>query len=200
MHFNNCFYKKFKIFNLLKNFLPVLFWLLLIFAFDTASLGIMTLCSAALHELSHFTALFLLNKNCNFNGSYFGLRISVNEFLSYKQEITVAMAGPLANIAAGLPFIFFGAENGYMTSFGILNLMTGLVNLIPVKSFDGYRILSSALNLTMPFEKANRISETLSFAVITVICFISLFLISKLDTGYFLFFVIFSFFLESIRA
>ena len=200
MHYYNSSYRKFLNIKFLRSISPVLFWLILIFAFNGVSLGIMTLCSAALHELSHFTALLLLKKNFNFNGSYFGLRISVNEFMSYKQEITVALAGPLINIAVGLPFIFFAAGNEYLTSFGILNLMTGLVNLIPVKSFDGYRILSSILNLTLSFEKVNRIVETVSFTFIAVICFISLFLISKLDTGYFLFFVIFSFFLESIRA
>ena len=171
----------------------------MIFAFDNISTVILTLCAAALHEIGHLTVAMIIKKNGGFKGSYFGLRISIYDFLTYREEIFIAAAGPFANFLVLIALFPYMKSNEYIMIFGVINLMTGLSNLLPIKSFDGNRILFSILNLICEYEKAYRICEIISFATLITLCFFSLYLISKLNTGYLIFFIFFSYFLKSIQ-
>ena len=184
--------------KIITGILPGLFWFFLIFAFDTPAIAILTLCAAAFHELFHIIALIAVNKQSGINGSYAGLRISVFGHMSYKEELAVSLAGPLSNILLGvILLLFFGTEE-YLVIFGVVNLLTGASNLLPINSYDGHRILLCTLSLIFGCEKAFFITKWVSFFVLTLLCFFSLYVIGKLNAGYFIFLVFFTYFLKSI--
>ncbi len=125
--------------------------------------------AALLHEMGHLLAAKVLKikvKEIKFGFS--GVRIVTDERLtSYKSEIILAMSGPLVNIgvfcASWAVFSFRGdGGEGMLTSldafwvsselekWGMLaflalsSLIQAILNLLPVKTFDGGRILSCA--------------------------------------------------------
>ena len=133
-----------------------------------AVLGIY-LFAAFLHELGHLLAAKMLKikvKEIKFGFS--GVRIVTDERLtSYKNEIILAMSGPLVNIAifcsvwAVFSLCGEGGEGmlfsldafllsskldkwGMLAFFALSSLIQAILNLLPVKTFDGGRILSCA--------------------------------------------------------
>ena len=199
MHINNTrTIKRPKIIFII-GFLPSLFSVLLIFAFDSISIAVLTLCAAVLHELGHLTASLLIHKNVNLNGVFFGLRINIKELLSYREEIFVSSAGAGINLLTALAIFLLGKSSEYLMFFGIINLMTGLSNLMPIKSFDGYRILKAILNLKYDIDFTDKLTNKISFSVLTLLSFFSLYLISKLNTGYVIFFIFFTYLVKNIN-
>jgi stage IV sporulation protein FB len=80
-----------------------------------------------------------------------------------RQEIVVAISGPLVNFAiagglfaglalAGIPL----HGDGYLVTLAGVNMGLGLFNLIPAFPMDGGRILRGVLHLRMPYVAATR--------------------------------------------
>ncbi len=181
-----------------KSAVPAVFWLLLIFAFDTPPVAIATLLCAALHEIGHLSALAVLKKSNHIYSTASGMRISDFGILSYREEIFVASMGPGINIFAAIPcFLLKNTASGYFALLGTLNILTAAANLLPVKSYDGARILHSMLSLALCADTAHRILNVLSFFVTLILTLLSLYFISRFDTGYFLFFVFFAYFVKN---
>ena len=178
--------------------LPALFWILVIFAFDEAYIALLTLICAAIHELSHVIAIIALKKGFAMRGAYNGLRISVENGLSYKEQLIAAAAGPLGNIITALITFFMLPRGGYAEALTVLSLLTGLSNLIPIRGYDGYKIMRSLISLGRGWNRAESVCRAVSFFFTTDICFFSLYLIAKFDGGYFIFLVFFSYFMQSI--
>ena len=188
-----------KILTVLSEVLPVVFWVLVIFGFDTPCVAILTIATALIHELGHITALYILKKDYagSPRGDVSGFRIAVSD-LSYKEEMLCALAGPLVNLLFGvLLLIFFESE--YIAIFATLNIMTAISNLLPVRGYDGYKFLSSlACAYSKNPWKSEAILEWLSFILSAVMCFLSLYFILKIGEGYWIFAVFFSFLLSEI--
>ena len=111
---------------------------------EADKLLVMLLC-CLLHEMGHVTAMCLCNvppkKIIAYGG---GIKIypDTEKMTSDYQDILILSAGCMVNLLlACLLFMF----NGYPTYFGMANLFLGLFNLMPVKYFDGGRLLSIAL-------------------------------------------------------
>lgn len=180
--------------------LPSVFWLLLIFAFDTPAAAIGTLLCAAVHECGHLLALSTLKRNRHISASMAGMRISDFGVLSYKQELFVASAGPIVNILIALLCLALrNYGSGYFLLLGILNLLTAFSNLLPIKSYDGAKILSSGLSLLFCEQVSHSVINIISFAISVTLSLFSLYLISRFDAGYFIFFVFFIYFVKNIR-
>ena len=128
--------------------LPFLFWVAIIFGFNSPWVGILTLIAAGIHELGHCFALMIMKKAYKApRGVVSGLRIHTG-LLSYKEDFIVYLSGPLANficwaVCRCLPF----AVGEYTVTFSLLNLMTGMSNLLVVRGYDGYGIVSSLFNI-----------------------------------------------------
>lgn len=123
------------------------FWLLMaaVWLIDPAVL-LWTLPAAALHELGHLGALWLVG------GRVRGLRLSalgaellLDGPLSYRQELPVALAGPMVSVAAALL-----AAGSHRYLFAGLSLALGLFNLLPVYPLDGGRATRSLCALLLP--------------------------------------------------
>jgi Zn-dependent protease len=178
--------------TLSESILPLIFWIFLIFGFDVPYIAILTIITAIIHEIGHIAAIsYLSGRYVMPNGRMFGFRIKRTESLSYKDECAVLAAGPLANILIFmLTLPFSSLLDGYVCIFGLINLATAISNLIPVEGYDGYGILKqilSAKNMIGGIRTLDRVS----FVFSVLATFLSLYLIDKADSGYWIFAVFF---------
>ncbi len=112
-----------------------------------------------LHEWGHVLAARLCGVRlgtCRVN--LFGARLSLAGMLSYRQELLIAAAGPVVNLLSAavvlLPHRHAGAETvaAYVASgaaggvFAVSSLGLAGINLLPVRSLDGGRILYCLLS------------------------------------------------------
>ena len=136
----------------------------------------------------------------------FGARLELPGLLSYRQELLVALGGPAANLltatvlfrawtACGCPVC--GASpslSGWALVLGVLlpaSLGLCAVNLLPVASLDGGRILSCLLSMTLGADAARRVLRLLSLFLLTLLWLLSVY--ALLRAGQFLSLFVFSF-------
>lgn len=183
-----------------KRALSLLFLLLISFGFDLPYLAVLTLISAFIHEMGHLIMIRLIRGEMPSapNAMLSGFRIEVKRHLSYKSELLVCLAGPFVNVTVffvTLPFYF----SEYIFVFGIINLMSALTNLLPIEGYDGYKILSSIL-YNSPLEKhACSILFFLSIFFSAGLTFLSLYFLTKIGEGYWMFAIFFTSLLATLR-
>lgn len=186
--------------TLAESILPLIFWIFLIFGFDVPYIAILTIISALIHEAGHIAAISHLSGKCEIpSGKMFGFRIKRSGSLSYRKECAVLAAGPLANIILfilTLPFAHM--LEGYVGIFGLVNLATGISNLIPVEGYDGYGILSQVLT-SKNMTGGLRVIDCISFMFSVLATFLSLYLIDKADSGYWVFAVFFAVMITKLK-
>lgn len=175
-----------------------LFWGLLLFAFDKAYLAVLTLLCAIIHEGGHIACTLICMKKMTLRAVGNGFRIKVESQLSYVKEILISVAGPLINITV-FALLSPVKTNSYISDFAILNLLTALSNLLPIEGYDGYRILNCTLKL-LEIPTGENILSKASFASCILLCFISLFLIMKIDYGYWIYFVFLATIFKKIQS
>ena len=179
--------------------LPIIFWVSLIFGFDTPYVAFLTLIAAFAHEMGHCAAIWMLSgEGARVRGHSSGLRIRRGEALSYRSEIAILLAGPAVNISLFLLALPFGSSLcGYVRVFGLVNLATGLSNLLPFEGYDGYGAICEALCAMGRADMIKRL-EVLSFVLSICLTFISLYLIGRFGEGYWIFGVFFVMMLSKI--
>lgn len=167
--------------------LPIIFWVSIIFGFDTPCVSILTITSAILHELGHYLAIFFLSSNGKLRGHSSGFRIKQGHSLSYGKQITVLLAGPLLNISVFIVTLpFANLFDGYIRLFGYINLATGASNLLPLEGYDGYGALDELFRY-FSRDDLTRSLELFSFILSVCLMFISLYLIDRFSEGYWIF-------------
>ena len=107
---------------------------------------LLAVLAAALHECGHIFAAKLKKINLSsLSLDILGARLNTETGLcSYSDEIILCIFGPLMNfivsaVSFSVFFLFF--ENEYIMFFGVSSMALGILNLLPIKSFDGGRIL-----------------------------------------------------------
>lgn len=177
-----------KIFDFMERLLPILFWALLIFGFDIPYVAILTIICAVIHEGGHIIALFAFKKAKRgmLYGDISGFRIRTGR-LSYKEEFFCAISGPVANIIVFLVLLpIYNSE--YIYTFGILNLMSALSNLLPIEGYDGYRALRAVIGIfSNDPTKGEGVLDYISFLFSVIMSFLSLYLMLKIGEGYWIF-------------
>ncbi len=173
--------------------LTVAFWIILIFAFDDAYTAVATLIAALAHEAGHKLAFFFFNSKASLPlPRLYGFRIKGQEHLSYGKDIVCAVAGPFTNIfmcLLGLPILFKSPDAYYV--FAVVNVATAVTNLLPVKGYDGYKLLRSLISLFSDSKLFINIIEIFSFLSICSLTFISLYFIKSFGEGYWIFGIFF---------
>lgn len=130
---------------------------------DPSVFTLMTFVAALIHELGHIVTLYLCGAHIyGVTVLPFGAVIrSDAERLSYKREALCALAGPLAGFAAALVSGLLCAilHDRYSLFFCACNLTLSGINLIPVQSLDGWRVVRALLYEYVPFERAQGILD-----------------------------------------
>ena len=125
----------------------------------------LTLFSVLGHELSHSLVAKKLGIEVKeITLYYFGGIASINlkDNSSSHDELSVAMAGPIFSILLGLlllsvkltPFVF----PAIVPMLGLINLVIGFGNLMPIFPLDGGRILRSLLKMKWGYIQATKAS------------------------------------------
>lgn len=116
---------------------------------DTEGTALLCLLSCMLHELGH--VLMMLLDGCpprkmTFYGG--GILLSAERFGS----VRVLLGGVAVNFLLFFVFFFWCSP-----LFGAVNLLTGLLNLLPIRPLDGGRLLERALLRLLPPERVLRV-------------------------------------------
>ncbi len=130
--------------------------------------GLIMLLAAAIHELGHIVCARLLGLELSeMTLDFAGAKISVRgEATAYQQEFLLSISGAAANLLAVLLVLFVSAVSGNIERvfyiFGGINEPSGaegviyifvmssfaqaVVNLLPIRNFDGGQALSCVLS------------------------------------------------------
>ena len=168
--------------------LPIIFWVSLIFGFDVPYIAVLTIISAVLHEIGHCIAIRIVNgKGAEIRGHASGFRIKRSESLSSRDEIFILLAGPGVNVMLFLLTWPLGnALDGYIRTLGIVNLVTGISNLMPFEGYDGYGAVCEMLHSVGRADLVKRL-EVISFILSIAVTFASLYFIERFGEGYWIF-------------
>lgn len=165
------------------------------------------LLAALIHELGHLTAARLQKIDVErIELGLMGARIVVDDRLcSYKSELILAASGPLANILAVIISIAVsltcgvGAEElfesgaelvgqgggivGAVGCFVLASIAQAAVNLLPVRSLDGGRMLSAAVSQWLGADIGERAVTV--FTAVAVFCLwtVALYLMLRVGSG-----------------
>ena len=169
-------------------FLPLSFWILVIFGFDKVYIAVLTIISSLIHETGHLLAL--KNSSKNITPTTRGFKITNNVNSGYSNLIIVYLMGPLTNIFFGFLFAIFYGKSEYLFLLSIINFATAISNLLPIEGYDGYGIIKILL------EKNNKISKIITLkkvsdTIVVLMVFFSLYIIGKAGHGYWIFLVFF---------
>ena len=125
---------------------------------------------AVLHELGHsFVAAGAGYKLNKITLMPFGAVVSGKlNGMKLKDEIKIAVAGPLINLAVGLLFVaswwIYPESYAFTDVAASANFSMALINLLPVFPLDGGRILSASLSLLIGDDKAYFICRVIGVA------------------------------------
>ena len=157
---------------------------------DRSGVAVMSILAAALHEVGHFAAARLLHIPVRaMRLDLLGARIDVNgRILSYGEEWLLCVAGPLASLVFSLVGSFFWSHSKLAVIFSCASLLLGVLNLLPIQTFDGGRMLECALLHFSTPQKASAILKGCTFLFLWLLWVFSVYLMLKIADGITLFF------------
>ena len=170
---------------------PLAFIYLLFMLFcDKSGLAAMSLLAAALHEVGHLVAArFLKIPIGSMRFDLLGARIDVKgRILSYGEEWLLCAAGPASSLVCSIFGAFFWSHGKLAVAFSCASLLLGILNLLPIQTFDGGRMLECAL---LSFTSPKRTSDILrgcTFLFLWLLWAFSAYLMIKIADGITLFF------------
>lgn len=127
--------------------------------------------AAALHELGHLAAaLFTGAKIRQFDIELWGGKITYGGVISYRSEVIIALSGTTANLIAFFIAIATTRTDSYSVFFALSNLAYAIINLLPIKTLDGYVALNAFFYAIMTQEKADLVLKGLNSAFVLILC------------------------------
>lgn len=194
----NCKKTILTILNLILSILPAFFWVFLIFGFEDPHIAYISISAAVIHESGHILCILLQKRSLILRSVFSGLRINQSKTMSYDKELITYACGPVMNLIAFIFFSFIAPMTNEMVwDIAIINLATGLSNLLPVEGYDGYGIIRAMIYRYEKSEVYLTTLKRLSSVIIFGFCIFSLYLIDRMGGGYWIFGV---FFISTIKC
>ncbi len=128
-------------------------------------LVIVTLLAAVLHELGHVVAACLLRIPLReLRLSSLGARLVLKgRMISYGEEWALCAAGPIFSLMGAAIAFLLREKLPFMELFSVASLFLGVLNLLPVRSFDGGRMADAVLHRLLGQRWADGIMNASSF-------------------------------------
>ena len=130
---------------------------------DTKGTALLCLLACALHEMGHIAVMCITGRPPEKITLYGGGM----KLTGGGKSIPVIISGCAVNFLLFAAFYFFTAYYN-LRLFGVINLLTGLFNLMPVQPFDGYNLLERLMIRLLAPERvmtALRVTEIIACAV-----------------------------------
>ena len=150
---------------------------------DRTMLAAAIFSAAAIHEAGHLWAAHVLRiPVCSLKFGLLGARLGVGRLLSYREEWLLALSGPFASM---LPAILLCRwwNAGFLLLLSQSSFALGLLNLLPVRSFDGGRMLSAFLCGVTNERIAGRVLSVCSFLCLFLLWSLSVYLLLRAGSG-----------------
>ena len=160
-------------------FLAIMLALSLFITRSLFSLGL--LLAVLSHELGHIIMAYACGirlKECTV-GIYGAGLMPEYGLYSYGKEILLCLAGPLFNFFLGSLGLVIGLAHPseLLEYFSLSSFILGGMNLLPIRDFDGGRILLSLFTVFFDPALADRILTVLSFLFVFLLWSLSLYLL-----------------------
>ncbi|MBQ5662524.1 MAG: site-2 protease family protein, partial [Clostridia bacterium] len=138
---------------------------------DRSGICAITALAALLHEAGHLTAAaFLHVPIASLRPDALGARLEVKgRMLSYGEEWILCAFGPLFSLLGAAAGALLWASSVRARIFSCASLLLGLLNLLPIFSFDGGRMLACALSFVARPQVAERILRAVSFVFLILL-------------------------------
>jgi hypothetical protein len=178
-----------KYFRYTVSVVSALFWVLIIFAFESPREAALTVIAALIHEWGHilYTLCFLPSSSVP-HSVLSGLRIKKVGIIPYRKELFLYLSGPLANlISILLALLFSNLSSDFLGDFALISLFTMISNLLPIEGYDGYGALMSISGMLGSGELEPFVLKWISFFFTALMTLISLYLMYYLNGGYWIF-------------
>ena len=131
-----------------------------------------------LHEGGHLFAFLLLGEPMPRPLAVLaGLTLTPRVPLSYRHELSIALAGPLFNLAAGALLLTAAEATGPAAMLGTVHIFTALSNLWPLPGTDGDRALFDVMALLFPLDIAERGQRAVRALAFLLLLFLALWLL-----------------------
>ncbi len=148
----------------------------ILLASDRTGLMLPSLFAVMVHELAHLFIMWVLDcapKSVRLIPA--SIQINSKFSFQYKNDILIAVAGPLANLLLCLCLYFNYAAFGNMTVlyYAGLNLIYGVFNLLPVKGLDGGTILHALLCKFKGPNKAAVVMKIITLSLAVAVIFVA---------------------------
>ena len=148
----------------------------LMLATDRTGLMLPSLFAVMLHELAHLFTMWVLDcapKSVRLIPA--SIQINSRFSFQYKNDILIAISGPVANLILCLCLYFNYAAFGNMAVlyYAVLNLIYGVFNLLPVKGLDGGTVLYAVLCKYKGPNKAAVIMKIVTLSLAVAVIFVA---------------------------
>ena len=147
------------------------------YALGNLKIFVLSYIFVILHELAHvFIAQILKVKVYEIEMLPIGINAKYNKEISVIKELIISLAGPCASL------LFYKFLPNQI--FKNINLMIAITNLIPLKPYDGGRIINSLIAIMVGKENAQKISVTIQKLSLNILLILAIFSVVKLQNYY----------------
>lgn len=156
---------------------------------DRTGISLLTVAAALLHEVGHLLAARLLGiRTERMRLGFFGMRLDVGDrLLSFGEEWLLCAAGPLVSlVGAALAASLWGVWQS-ARFFSCASLVLGLLNLLPIRTFDGGRMLECFLLSVVGMRATQRIMTACSFLFLFLLWATAVYFLLRVGDGLSLF-------------
>ena len=156
-----------------------------LFLADHTGLCPALLLAVAVHEVGHLTAARALRIPVSaLRLGFLGARIETGAaLLSYGDEWLLAAAGPIASFAGAVAAAPFRNSSEFAARVCAVSLLLGALNLLPVETFDGGRMIQCALAKLFGADISHRVCRALSFGTLFLLWCVSVYLLLRAGSG-----------------
>ena len=156
---------------------------------DRAAVGFSTLAAILVHEGGHLVRARLLGVRMRgMKLDFLGARLeTTGRMLSFGEEWLLAAGGPMVSLLAALAMAPLWSTFAWASCFSCVSLAFGLLNLLPIRSFDGGRMLACFLNAITNARVSAWLLDCSSFAALFLLWSISVYVLLRIGDGLSLF-------------
>lgn len=169
---------------------PVLVvYLAMLFLTGGAGAVLELLPAVALHEAGHLAAARLLKIPLRgIRLDLLGARLETGErLLSYKEEWLLAAAGPMASLCSSAVLFPFALSRGVGMTFCSYSFLFGVLNLLPIRTFDGGRMTEAAVSALFGVRAGGEAMRISSMLFLFLLWFCAVYFLLRTGNGFSLF-------------